>query len=258
MANDNDTKFEESLKGLAGTDRAKRAMPGPGVQTQDVEEHVSVTALREQFGDAVLRHEQHAGDEHVVFVKPERLREIVAWLKDEASQRYDLLKDVTCVDYGGGRPIQVLYELWSIPNRRQLRVKVELPLDGLEVDSVTPLFATANWHEREAYDMFGVTFRGHPDLRRILMPENYQEGHPLRKDFPLRGRFSRAEQTRRALALDMEDYYTPAELELRKRKGEATAEPGAQRSLPETAGQPGGARSVPGEEAQAGGGEDEA
>jgi len=118
------------------------------------------------------------------------------------------------VDYGGGRPIQVIYQLWSTGHRRSLRVKAELPLDALEIDSVTGVWATANWLEREAFDMFGVNFIGHPDLRRILMPDNYAEGHPLRKDFPLRGRFSRAEQTRRALDFALEDYYTPAELQL--------------------------------------------
>ena len=98
------------------------------------------------------------------------------------------------MDYGGGRPLTVVYQLWSIQHRRQLRLKCELPLDRLEIDSVEPLWKTANWLEREVFDLFGISFRGHPDLRRILMPENYAEGHPLRKDFPLRGRFSRAEQ----------------------------------------------------------------
>ena len=88
-------------------------------------------------------------------------------------------------------------------------MKVELPLDELELDSVYYLWRAADWLERECYDMFGVVFNGHPDLRRILMPYNYAEGHPLRKDFPLRGRFTRAEQTRRALSMETEDHYSP-------------------------------------------------
>ncbi|MSR22947.1 MAG: NADH-quinone oxidoreductase subunit C [Gemmatimonadetes bacterium] len=176
--------------------------------------HPSVAALRERFGSAVLRHEVVAGDEHVVYVDASRIVELLTWLKDELSQGFNFLSDVTAVDYGGGRPIQVVYQLYSIPHRRALRVKVELPLTNLRIDSVTRLWGTADWLEREVYDMFGVHFEGHPDLRRILMPENYAEGHPLRKDFPLRGRFSRAEQTRRALSHDPEDYYTPLELEL--------------------------------------------
>ena len=176
------------------------------------ERHPSVEALEERFGDAVVHHHVSAGDQHVVHVDPARNLEILGWLKDAPEQRYDLLADVTAVDFGGGRPLQVVYQLWSIPHRRGLRVKCELPLTALEIDSVFPLWKTANWLEREVYDLFGIEFRGHPDLRRILMPESYAEGHPLRKDFPLRGRFSRAEQTRRALSQDPEDYYIPAEL----------------------------------------------
>jgi NADH-quinone oxidoreductase subunit C len=175
--------------------------------------HPSVDALRERFGAAVLHHEVSA-TQHVVYVDAARNREILAWLKDDPQQHYDLLADVTGVDFGGGRPLQVVYQLWSIPHRRGLRVKCELPLTALEIDSVEPLWKTANWLEREVYDLFGIEFRGHPDLRRILMPENYAEGHPLRKDFPLRGRFSRAEQTRRALSQDPNDQYIPAELEI--------------------------------------------
>src|SRR5439155_983242 len=103
------------------------------------------------------------------------------------------------------RPIEVVYFLRSLHRRADLRVKVELPQDRpLRVDSVVPLWHGANWLEREVYDMFGISFAGHPDLRRILMWETYAEGHPLRKDFPLRGRFSRAEQVRQALAANPE------------------------------------------------------
>lgn len=176
--------------------------------------HPTVIALSDRFGDAFLRHEIQAGDEHVVFVDPARNVEILGWLKDDPEQRYDLLRDVTGVDYGGGRPLQVVYMLWSIPHRRGLRVKCELPLSDLRIGSVAPLWHAANWLEREVYDLFGVVFEGHPDLRRILMPDDYEEGHPLRKDFPLRGRFSRAEQTRRALNQDPGHYYIPAEMEM--------------------------------------------
>lgn len=206
-------EFEKGLDGLeTGPETTGEVEPERATAT-DVE-HRSVTALREEFGDAILHHELHAGDEHVVFIDPARNTEILRWLRDEPDHRYNFLADVTAVDYGGGRPIQVVYQLWSIPNKRALRVKAELPTRALEIESVVPIWATANWLEREVYDLFGVEFRNHPDLRRIMMPENYAEGHPLRKDFPLRGRFSRAEQTRRALSYDLETYYTPEELDV--------------------------------------------
>ncbi len=172
----------------------------------------SVRALGARFGSAVLRSEVNAGDQDVVYVEPARILEVLRWLRDEPEEHYDHLADVTAVDYGGGRPIEVVYQLWSIPRRKALRVKCELPLSALEIDSATALWAGADWLEREVYDLFGVRFRGHPNLRRILMPDNYAEGHPLRKDFPLRGRFSRAEQTRRALSQEPEDYYAPGEI----------------------------------------------
>lgn len=198
------------------------AGPTAGLAPADPSGHPSVAALIERFGAAILHHEISAGDQHVVHVEPARNLEILGWLRDDPAQRYDLLADVTGVDFGGGRPIQVVYQLWSIGHRRALRVKCLLPLDALEIDSVVGLWNSANWLEREVYDLFGVTFRGHPDLRRILMPPDYAEGHPLRKDFPLRGRFSRAEQTRRALAQDVERFYTPAEMEIGREPQQVT------------------------------------
>ncbi|MCJ7629352.1 MAG: NADH-quinone oxidoreductase subunit C [Longimicrobiales bacterium] len=177
--------------------------------------HPSVTALEDEFGEAVLRHEVVANNQHIVFIPPERSLEILTWLRDDPDQQYDLLRDVTAVDFGGGRPLQVVYQLFSFFHKQALRVKAELPLDApLEIESVCGLWMAADWLEREVYDMFGITFNNHPDLRRILMPPDYAEGHPLRKDFPLRGRFSRAEQTRRALSQDLDHYYFDAEIKL--------------------------------------------
>ncbi len=175
--------------------------------------HPSVPAVSARFPGGILRHEVVAGDEHIVYVDPGQSFAILEWLKTDPDQFYNYLSDVTAVDFGGGRPLQVVWQLFSIPHRRHLRVKAELPLDALEIDSVAGLWASANWLEREVWDMFGIHFRNHPDLRRILMPEHYAEGHPLRKDFPLRGRFSRAEQTRRALEHNPEDDYIPSQLE---------------------------------------------
>jgi NADH-quinone oxidoreductase subunit C len=208
--------FEEALHGLEEGTKSASAEGTPVGEEADAAAHPSVGALRARFGDAVLHHTMVGRQEHVVYVAAERAAEILGWLKTDADQQYDLLLDLTAVDYGGGRPLEVLYQLVSIPHRRTLRLKVTLPLTSLEVESATGLWKTADWLEREAFDMFGIHFRGHPDLRRILMPENYAEGHPLRKDFPLRGRFSRAEQTRRALAMAVEEYYTPQELSLGK------------------------------------------
>lgn len=180
---------------------------GSTESTGDPSDHPSVVGLLERFGDAVLRHRVNAGDQWVVWIDPEGSHEILEWLKNDPGQRFDMMSDVTAVDYGRGRPVEVVYQMFSTPFARALRVRCPLPLDALEIDSVCDLWKSANWLEREVYDLFGVTFRGHPDLRRILMPSDYAEGHPLRKDFPLRGRFSRAEQTRRALNQDIERYY---------------------------------------------------
>ncbi len=172
----------------------------------------TVSALRLRFPEAVLGNAVTAGDQDVVHADPERIGEILRWLHDTSEEHYDHLADLTAVDYGGGRPIEVVYQLWSIPHRRALRIRCALPLNALEIESATGIWAGADWLEREVFDLFGVRFAGHPNLRRILMPDDYAEGHPLRKDFPLRGRFSRAEQTRRALNQDPESYYVPGEI----------------------------------------------
>ena len=186
----------------------------------------SVDALRTTFGDAIGRAEPARDGETIVVVRGERLADVMGWLRDTPGQAYDYLVDVTAVEYRDReRALEVVYFLRSLERRADLRVKVELdPRGELAVDSVTPLWAGANWLEREVYDMFGVTFRGHPDLRRILMWETYAEGYPLRKDFPLRGRFSRAEQVRQALNANPEAHYSLEELSIAEAFDEVPAE----------------------------------
>jgi NADH-quinone oxidoreductase subunit C len=174
----------------------------------------SVEALRRQFGPTIGRALVSCGDT-IVYLDAARVREVLRWLKETPGQQYNYLVDVTAVEYRDPeRPLEIVYELFSLDRHAQLRVKAELAKDALEIDSVVPLWNGANWLEREVYDMFGVTFRGHPDLRRILMWETYAEGHPLRKDFPLRGRFSRAEQVRQALGANPEAHYSMDELDI--------------------------------------------
>ena len=173
----------------------------------------SADALRAQFGNAIGRVDVVWGETTVV-IPARRALEIVRWLHDDPGQRYNYLSDVTAVEFRDfEQPIEVVWHLRSLPYRRFIRLKALLQRGApLEVDSVHPVFKGADWLERECYDMFGVVFVGHPDLRRILMWEQYKEGFPLRKDFPLRGRFSRAEQLRQALAANPEARYSMEEL----------------------------------------------
>jgi NADH-quinone oxidoreductase subunit C len=185
----------------------------------------SISALRAEFGDAVERALVSCGDT-IVYLARERSHDALAWLKTTAGQEFNYLTDVTAVDYRDPeRPLEVVYQLRSLGRRADLRVKVALDKrQPLEVRSVTDLWRGADWLEREVYDMFGVTFTGHPDLRRILMWETYAEGYPLRKDFPLRGHFSRAEQTRQALAANPEANYSLEELSIADAYNEIPAE----------------------------------
>ncbi|MCI0372448.1 MAG: NADH-quinone oxidoreductase subunit C [candidate division NC10 bacterium] len=175
----------------------------------------SVPALRSEFGNAIERHAVSCGDT-VVYVRRERSHDVLAWLKTTPGQEFNYLTDVTAVDYRDPeRPLEVVWQLRSLGRKADLRVKAGLDKQApLEVASVCDLWRGADWLEREVFDMFGVVFTGHPDLRRILMWETYAEGYPLRKDFPLRGHFSRAEQTRQALAANPEAHYSLEELSI--------------------------------------------
>jgi NADH-quinone oxidoreductase subunit C len=181
----------------------------------------SVAALRSEFGIAIERHLISCG-QTIAYVSRDRSHDVLAWLRDTPGQEYNYLTDVTAVDYRDAeRALEVVYQLRSLGRKADLRIKVALDKRiPLEVRSVYDLWRGADWLEREVFDMFGVTFTGHPDLRRILMWETYAEGFPLRKDFPLRGHFSRAEQTRQALAANPEAHYSLEELSLADAYGE--------------------------------------
>ena len=173
----------------------------------------SVAQIEAQFPGAVVRSEVIWG-ETTIYVDPAKVLEILRWLHDDPEQRYDYLSDVTAVEYRDfDTPVEVVWHIRSLPFRRFLRVKATIARGApLSVPSVWGIWKGADWLERECYDMFGIRFEGHPDLRRLLMWEQYKEGFPLRKDFPLRGRFSRAEQLRQALAQNIESRYSMEEL----------------------------------------------
>ena len=186
-----------------------------GLAHRGGEPNPSAAALQARFPGAAQRVDVVWGETTVVVAR-EALLDAVRWLHDDASQRYDLLSDVTAVEFRDTeQPIEVVWHLRSLPYRRFLRLKVLLLKNQpLEVASVWPVYKTADWLERECFDMFGVRFVGHPDLRRILMWEGYREGHPLRKDFPLRGRFSRSEQLRQTLSQNTEARYSMEEISI--------------------------------------------
>ena len=184
-----------------------------GIPHRGGDANPSVAALRAQFGVAVGRDDVTWG-ETTVWIDAARIREIALWLRDDESQQYDYLVDVTAVEHRDtSLPIEMVWHLRSLPYRRFLRIKAALDMTvALEVPSIEPVYKSANWLEREVYDMFGIRFGGHSDLRRILLWESYAEGFPLRKDFPLRGRFSRSEQLSQALSANPEAPYSMEEL----------------------------------------------
>jgi len=140
-----------------------------------------VARLEAKFPAAIEETREFRG-EFTVRVKPDALVEVCAFLRDDPDCAFDYLSDVSGVDYWPEEPrFGVNYHLTSTQFRQQLRVKVRVAGTDARVPTVTSVWPGANWFERETYDLFGVTFVGHPDLRRILLPQDYQ-GHPLRRD----------------------------------------------------------------------------
>ena len=208
------TPFTPVMAGAAA-DSAPTPVTPKNVPHRGGTENPTAEALRQRFAAAIQRVDVVWGETTVVVDKA-RFSEVALWLRTDSAQQYDLLADVTAVEFRDPeRPMEVVWHLRSIPFRRFLRVKVLLDkTQPLTVPSVWNIYKGADWLERECFDMFGIKFEGHPDLRRILMWEQYKEGFPLRKDFPLRGRFSRSEQLRQALAANPEARYSMEELSI--------------------------------------------
>ncbi|MBI4615630.1 MAG: NADH-quinone oxidoreductase subunit C [Planctomycetes bacterium] len=148
-----------------------------------------VQRIKEEFAEDVLHVAVHRGQE-TVYVKRDRILAILSLLKEDKDLSFGYLADLAGADhlefpYAPER-YAVAYHLYSFPNRRWQRVKAMVPEEDPWIDSAVELWPAANWLEREVYDLFGISFRGHPDLRRILMPEDFP-GHPLRRDYPLKG-----------------------------------------------------------------------
>jgi NADH-quinone oxidoreductase subunit C len=154
--------------------------------------------VQAKFQDAILDVSDVQG-ELVVVVRKDTVYALLEYLKDDSELSYDFLADVTAVDYASMEDVlmkydyarfMVVYQLYSLKHNTRLRVKAPVHEKDASIESVVSLWNGANWLERETYDMFGITFENHPDLRRLLMPDDF-EGHPLRKEYPLRGRGER-------------------------------------------------------------------
>ncbi len=142
--------------------------------------------LRDRFGDAILEASEFRGELTVVVTR-DRIVEICRFLKDSPETRFDLLSDLCGIDMATPvRRFGIIYNMLSVGRKHRIRLKTFCEEEDPTIPTVTGVWRTADWHERETFDMFGIRFTGHPDLRRVYMPEAF-EYHPLRKDFPLMG-----------------------------------------------------------------------
>jgi len=152
------------------------------------EEKKIVGKIQSDFADLFISAEEFRGD-LTINVRKDRILDIIRYLKEAPEAAFDFLVDIAGVDFlklGGPERFAVVYHLHSHTYLRRLRIKAWIPEDNLSIDSLMPLWQTANWQEREIHEMFGIKFTGHPDLRPLLLPDDFT-GFPLRKDFPLKG-----------------------------------------------------------------------
>jgi len=160
---------------------------GVEASEEEPDQAVPLNLLKEYFPEDVLGIAMPQGDATAI-VRPEALRKIMEFLRDDPRTQFNFLVDITAVDYLGRKSrFDVVYHMLSLQMRRRIRIKVRLEEGNPSVESITSLWGSADWLEREVWDMFGVRFTGHPNLRRILMYEEFQ-GHPLRKDYPVNKR----------------------------------------------------------------------
>lgn len=155
-----------------------------GPKPTDAADHPLVKRLKEKFGEAIGDASEFIG-QLSVYVDRERIVEVCDFLKGDEKTPFDYLSDLTCVHYPdrSDAPFEIVYNLFSISTNERVRLKVKTSEEA-GVDSVTGVWPAANWLEREVFDLFGIRFANHPDLRRLLLPPDW-EGYPLRKDFPL-------------------------------------------------------------------------
>ena len=170
--------------GAPGAPKAPVKKKEEGAKPSDASGNKLVQKLKAKFDGVVLEAVEFIGQVSIG-IATDGIVPVCRFLRDDADAKFNYLSDLTCVHYPmrTDAPLEIVYNLYSITRNERVRLKVSLA-EGASVDSVTEVWPAANWMEREVYDLFGVTFKNHPDLRRILLPPDW-EGHPLRKDYPL-------------------------------------------------------------------------
>ena len=177
------TAVKEAAQAAPGAPKAPVKKKEEGPKPVDASAHPLVKKLRDRFEAAVIEASEFLG-QLSIRIEPSRIVAVCQSLRDDKDTPFNYLSDLTCAHYPDERhtPFEVIYNLYSIPANERVRLKASV--NGSGIDSVTSVWPAADWPEREVYDLFGVNFRNHPDLRRILLPPDW-EGHPLRKDYPL-------------------------------------------------------------------------
>ncbi|MBI4379478.1 MAG: NADH-quinone oxidoreductase subunit C [Nitrospinae bacterium] len=148
---------------------------------------ITLKKLKERFHNSIIDIHSFRGDDTAI-VKKEDILRITKFLRDDEELLYNFMMDLTAVDYLGREPrFEVVYHLYSLKYNKRVRIKAPVPEQDCTIDSIISIWIAADWFEREAYDLYGIIFKGHPNLKRILLYEGFK-GYPLRKDYPVRKR----------------------------------------------------------------------